>query len=102
MRIRDEVANLSLRIKHAIGSRLGQLGKFLALDAESLIVGKMPVEDVHFYCGHSVEVAFEHVERNEVAADVDQQPAPGKARLVPDSHRGGCESGWSDLYELKK
>ena len=102
MRVGNEVANLSLRIKHAIGSRLGELGKLLALDAESLVIGKMPVQHVHFYRSHAVNVALKHVERDEVAADVDQQAAPGKARLVLDGDRGGRESSGSDLHELKK
>ena len=57
------------------------LGNYLALDAESLIVGKMPVQHVHFHRGHTVKIALEHVDGNEVAADVDHRAAPGKAWL---------------------
>ena len=80
----------------------GELGKFLALDAESLVVGKMPVQDVHLHRGHAVEVALEHVDRNEVAADVDQQCRAREARLIFDGDGGHGKSSGRDLHELKK
>ena len=102
MRVRDEVANLILGIKHAIGPRLRQLGKSLAFDAESLVIRKMPVEDIHLHRSHSVDVALEHVDGNEMAAHIDQQAAPREARLVIDGDGGRGKSGGSDLHELKK
>ena len=57
-----------------------ELGEWLALDAESLVVGEMPVEDVHLHGGHAVEIAFERVHWDEVAADVNQEAAPRKTR----------------------
>ena len=73
VRVGDEVANFVLRIEHAVGAHARELGKYFALDAESLVIGKMPVQDVQFHCGHRVEVALEHVDGNEVAADVDER-----------------------------
>src|SRR5438270_11335454 len=102
MGIGDELANLFLRVKHAVGSHAGQLGKFLTFHAKTLIVGKMPVQNVHLYGGHAVEVAFEHIDWNEMSAHVDEHAAPGKARLIFDGGGGDGESGGSDLDELKK
>ena len=40
------------------------------------------MEDVHLHRGHAVDVALDDLDRLEVAAHVDHQSAPGKARLV--------------------
>ena len=79
-----------------------QLGELLALDAESLVVGEMPVEDIQFDRRHAVEVAPQNLERNEVAANVKHQSPPGKARLVFNRERGNGESIGSDVDELQK
>ncbi len=97
MRVSDKFADLVLRVIEALGTHLVQLGKFLALDAEPLIVGKMPVQDVHLHGGHAVHIAFEHVERDEVAADVDEQSAPREAGLVFDGGGGDGEAGGGGL-----
>ena len=52
----------------------------------------MPMQNIHLHSGHSVEVAFEHVERNEVTADVDEQAAPGEPGLILDRDGGNGES----------
>src|ERR1019366_3729136 len=70
MRVCNEVANLVLRVKHPVGAHSRKLGKDLALDTETLVVGKMPVQDIHLHCSHAVEVALEHVDWDEVAAGV--------------------------------
>ncbi len=80
-----------------VGSHAGELGKHLALDAKTLVIGEVPVQHVHLYRGHAVEIALEHLERNEVAADVDQHAAPGKAGLIFDGYGGRGESGRRDL-----
>ncbi len=69
MCVGDEVANLRLRVIESAGTVFLQLWELLALDAESLIVGKMPVQDVHLHRGHAVDISSEHIERNEVTAD---------------------------------
>ena len=102
MCVGDEVANLVLRVKHPVGAHSREFGKDLALDAEALIVGQVPVQHVHLYRGHAVEVALEHVDWDEVAADVDERAAPREAWLVFDGDGGRGEFGGSDLHELKK
>src|SRR5208283_4259622 len=102
MRVGEEVANLVLRIVHAVRTHPCQLRKLLAFDAEALIIRKMPVQHIHLYRSQAVDVAFEHVERDEVAADIDEQAAPRKARLIFDGDGGGSESGRRDLDELQK
>ncbi len=82
--------------------RAYQTGKFLALYAETLIVREMPVQDVHLHGGHAIEIALQHVDRNEMAADVDKQAAPRKARLVFDRDHGDRESGGGRLNQLEE
>jgi hypothetical protein len=70
LRIRDHFANLFLRVIKAVGTELLQLGKPLALDAEALVVGEMPMEDVQLYRGHAVEIAQDHLDGHPVPRDV--------------------------------
>src|SRR5579871_4542156 len=100
VRIGNEIANLGLRVELIVGAHARQFGEDFALGTESLIVGKMPVEDVHFYGGHAVEIALEHIDGNEVAADVDQRATPRETRLVLDRNRGSSETTWRDGDEL--
>src|SRR5260370_26978412 len=97
MSIGDEFADFALRVIEAFRSHLMQLGELLALDAETLIVGEMPVQDVHLYRGHAIDVALENVERGKVAADVNEQSAPGKAWLVFDGDGGHGKAGGARL-----
>jgi hypothetical protein len=46
VRVGDQVADFILRVEHAVGAHAGELGKYFALDAESLVVGEVPVQDV--------------------------------------------------------
>src|SRR5207302_4589314 len=73
VRVGHKVAELALRIIHAIGSHLVQLRKALALDAKALVIGEVQVQNVQLYRRHPIHITFEHIERNEVAADVDEQ-----------------------------
>ena len=102
MRVGEKVADFGLGVVHAVGAYLGELVELLAFDAKPLVVREMPVQDVHLHGGHTIEVAFEHIEGNEVAADVDEQAAPREAGLVLYGDGGGGESGRSDLDELQK
>src|SRR2546427_9951237 len=72
VRVGHKVAELALRIIHAIGSHLVQLRKALALDAKALVIGEVQVQNVQLYRRHPIHITFEHIERNEVAADVDE------------------------------
>ena len=57
-RVRDHLAHLILRVVLAVGAHLLQLRKALALDAEALVIGKVPVEDVQLHGRHAVERAL--------------------------------------------
>jgi len=35
-----------------------------------------PVQDIHFDGSHAIEIALQHVDRNKVAADIDEQATP--------------------------
>ena len=61
-----------------------ELGKLLTLDTKALVLGQMPVKDVELDCCHRIQIPFENFHRLEVAGDVNQQAAPGKARLILD------------------
>src|SRR5579872_2350899 len=62
----------------------------------------MPMEDIQLDGGHSVEISFEDIQRHEMPADIDHQPAPGKARLVTNGNCGNCKALGSDLDKLEK
>src|SRR5260370_30301331 len=83
MRVGNEVSNLCLSVIQTVGSHFVQLRKAFALDPKALIIGKVPVQNIHLHRGHSVQVALEDVQWNEMAADIDEQAAPGEARLIP-------------------
>ena len=70
-RVSDQIPDFVLGIEQSVRAHLMQLRKFLALDPEALIFGKMPVQDVQLHCCHSVQVAPENIQRNKVAADID-------------------------------
>src|SRR5437588_9683941 len=78
----NQLANLFLRVVQTIRAHLVQPGKALALDSKALVVGEMKVENIHLYRRHSINVALEHVEWDEVASNVDEQAAPGKPRPI--------------------
>src|SRR6266446_4266737 len=101
-RIRNQVANLVLRVVQPVRTQSVQLGKFLALDAEALIFRKMPMENVHLRRFKAVQIALEYIERNKVAAYVDHQPTPGKARLVMNDERRSGEAVRRDFHQLQK
>jgi len=61
-----------------------QIGKCFAFDAESLVFGEVPVQHVHLHCGHTVQVSLYDIDRHEMPAGVDHQPAPREARTVFD------------------
>ena len=85
--VRDDPAHLFLREVMAVGAEFVQVGKFLALDAEALVLGQVQVQDVELYERHAVEVALDDLQRLPVARHIDHQAAPGKTRPVLDAHR---------------
>ena len=81
-RVRDHIANLLLRVVKTIGAELLQLRKTLALDAKTLVVGEVPMEDVQLHGRHAVQIALDHFDGHPVPRDIQMQAAPGKARMI--------------------
>src|SRR6185437_9317924 len=63
-------------------AHLRQSWIFLYLDAPALVIGQMPVEVVHFMEGDKVDIAFDEVHREEVAADVEMETAVSEPGIV--------------------
>src|SRR3984893_1939918 len=78
VRVGNEITNVILGVIQAIGTHLMQPGKLLALDAKTLVVGKMQMQNVHLHGSHSIQIALKHIERNKVTANVNEQSAPGE------------------------
>src|SRR5262249_54993088 len=92
--VSNKVANLGLRVIQSVRTHPLQLGKFLALHSKSLIIRPMDMENVHLHSSHAIQVALEHLHWNVVTANVDQQPTPGKPRLILNcDHRQGESVG---------
>ncbi|OPZ06004.1 MAG: hypothetical protein BWZ10_02991 [candidate division BRC1 bacterium ADurb.BinA364] len=94
-RVFDNVANLvlciiALALLFAANKRADarQFRIALDLDAPALIVGQVPMQYIHFKIGHDVDPALEKGDRAKMAAAIDHQSAPGKARLVFDASAG--------------
>ncbi len=98
----EQAANLFLGVIEAIGAVFVQLGEAFAFDAEALIFREVPVEDVHFYGFHAIDVAAQNFQRDEVAAGVDHRAAPGEAGRVFDDDCGSGETVWRNGDELQK
>src|SRR5260370_39727699 len=79
--IGNNLADLVLRVEETIGSQCLELGKFSALDAETLILCQGPVKDVQLYCRHRIEITFEDFPPFVVAADIHEQASPWAPRL---------------------
>src|SRR5205814_10577128 len=80
--ISDDLTHLILCVEETIRTERMKFGKLLAFDAETLVLSQMPVKDVQLDCRHRIEVPFEHFHRLVMTADIDQQAAPGKPRLI--------------------
>ena len=100
--IGNQVANFILGVIEAVGALLLQFRKFVAFDAEPLIVGKVPVEDVDLYGFHSVQITFQHRQRNEMARDIDHQATPRETRLILDANGRRRKSIRGDRDELQE
>src|SRR5881398_3183316 len=62
----------------------------------------MPVKYVELDSGHGVQVLFENLERNEVAADVNHQAAPSETRPVVNDYRRNSEAFIGDVHQLQE
>ena len=81
------LGDLLLRVVEAVRALFLQKRIDLAFDRETLVIGEVPVEDIELYRFHAVEVALDYWDRLEMAAGIDHQAAPGKARFI--INRGG-------------
>ena len=124
--IGHDVANLVLGIVAAVGrtvvfARMGvevadigfaalradtrQLGIFPNLDAPTLVVGQMPVEGIDLVGADDVDIGFDLIGREEVAAAIEMGTAVGETRGVFDPHgrdaqlRGFSGRGDEQLFE---
>jgi hypothetical protein len=86
--IGDDLADLGLGVVKPVRTELMEPGEDFALDPKPLILGQVPMKDVHFDRGQAVEVAFDDLDRLEVPAAVDQQAPPGESRRVFDLDAG--------------
>src|SRR5215469_196637 len=62
----------------------------------------MQVQDVQLNGRHGINIPLDDVERDEMAADVDHQAAPGETRLVFDVDGGRHKTVRRRLHELKE
>src|SRR6267142_6005400 len=102
MGVGHELANLSLSVIQPVGPYFLQPGEALALDTETLVVVQVPVQNIHLHRCHSIEVALEHVQRNEVAANVNKQTPPGEPGPIPNRHNGNSKSVCGGFHKLKE
>ncbi len=86
-RIPNDIADLLLRVVLPVRALLLQQGNDFAFDAETLVFREMPVKDVELDGFHPVEISLDHIDRHEVAAGVDHEPAPLEARLIVNRDR---------------
>src|SRR6185312_16618032 len=87
-RVCHDFADLCLRVVETVRAHALQFGITFALDANALIVGQMPVQNVELDGGHAVERALDLGYGLEVTAHVDEQSAPLEARRVGDADIG--------------
>ena len=61
---------------------------FLHFDAPALVVGQVPVEEIHLVISHDAQHLLDFLDREEVAAHVEHETAIGEARRVVDGNAG--------------
>ncbi len=79
-----------------------QLGKFFAFHAKTLIFRKVPVENIHFHGFHAVDIPLQNFHGHEMAARIDHQATPGKARLIVNRYRWSGKSLRRHGHQLQK
>ncbi len=98
----DDVAQLILRVVVAVRSHFVQLRVLPALDAEALVFAQVKVQHVQLDRGHTIELPLDHLDRLEMAPDIDQQPTPAKPRSILDVDSGNEESARIAGHELQE
>ena len=81
---------------------LVQLGKLFALNAKTLVLGQMPMQNIQLHRGHSLQRSFENFHRMEMPCGIDHQPTPGKTRPVGDRNRREIESVPVSFQQLQQ
>ncbi|MEZ5072665.1 MAG: hypothetical protein R2751_17330 [Bacteroidales bacterium] len=76
------LADVAPGIIETVRTHLMQTGKAFRFDPEALVIGEVPVEDVHFYGGHGFQIAQDHVLGDPMTAGIDHESPPGIAGLV--------------------
>ena len=76
--------------------------KDAALDAESLVLGKVQVEHVELDRRHRIEGPLEDLRGHEMPADIHEDPAPGKTRAVAHGNRADEAARFVIFDELKE
>src|SRR2546430_4433929 len=60
------------------------------------------MEDIQFDRLHAVQIALDGRDGHETMSGVDQQSAPGEARLIVNRHGGDSEGFWRNFYPFKE
>ena len=84
----DDVTDLGLRVIHAVRAELVEAGEDFGLHAEPLVLGEMPMEDVHLQGGHAVQVPLDDLDGMEMTPGIDEQAPPGETGPVDDLDAG--------------
>jgi hypothetical protein len=71
-----------LGVEEPVGAFGGECGIELALHAEALVFGQVPVEYVELHGGHAIQGVLQNVHGLEVPSAVDHQAAPAESRRV--------------------
>src|SRR5579864_2231099 len=66
----------------APGTMLGEGGKAFDLETPALVVAEMEVKGIEFIADHFIDVAFDLLFGEEVAADVEHEAAPSETGVV--------------------
>ena len=90
----DDLSDVILRIETAVpilprsapGTDAGKLGVLLNLDPPALVLGQVPMQDVHLVIGEQVDVALDELLVHEVPPAIEQHPAPLIPRIVANTH----------------
>ena len=98
----DDLAELVLRVVLAVRPHLVQPRMALALHAEALVLGEVPVQDVQLHRRHAVEVALQDLHGHEVPGGIDEQAAPREAGPVLDADAADEVALGPALHELQE
>ena len=87
-RVFHHAADILLAIIPTCGTLSMQFRQRSGFNSPGLIIGQVPVQDIVFGRCHAIELALDGRDRKKAPRGIDQQPAPGIARVIDDTHRG--------------